>query len=156
MSLRKSIIAIGILGLAAGGPAAWAAASALGAALYCAEFIKCDNSTSCHMYGDMANLMYQAGPAFLENGTQIIPFSTARATSISRGEVQAYYTTPIGNWPSSAVFFSDGNVKLYPRLGNDTKWSLNLGGKDTADCSGETTFDCPFTQEPTNTTSLRL
>lgn len=143
MNLRKTVIGLGAIGLICANPAFAASA------LFCAAYVYCNNATHCNMGGDMSELMYSEG-SNAQNGTKIIPFSSANSNSVSKGQSScAYYLN--GNWPSFATFFTLGNVELYPQYqGVENNW--NIDG-DEAQCAGfngnpSNATLCPFIAPP--------
>lgn len=141
LSIKKTLFAVGALALIVNAPTVLGAAAVSMTMLYAASYVTCSNTTHCNMNGDMASKMYNVGSS-LHNDTRILPFLSASANSIRLGQVGVQYMTD-GNWPSGAEFLSNGDVKLYPVISNDTKWQ---GIGDNAMCEGSA-GDCPFTDE---------
>ena len=138
--MNKKMIAIGILGLMFGTPAALAA-SAFILTMYCAQTVVCQNGTieSCKMYGgNVSDLMYLNGGT-IQNNTRVLPFEMAMATNPYLGEASCSYGTQ-GNWPSNLLFFSIAGARMFPT--NATTW---LG----ASCLSSVAEDCPFSDTPT-------
>jgi hypothetical protein len=136
MKLKTLLVAsLAVAGCVASGNLA---AAALGV-IYCANWIHCDNSTSCHMTGGMADKMYQV-EAQLYNGTRALPLTNSNMQSVKKGQAACFYTTD-GNWPSSVVFFSDAKRFLAAANGTGTKWEME---GDNAFCMGPKPA-CPFT-----------
>lgn len=138
MILKKTVVAIGVLGLLYGGEVL--AAGAMLSTLYCAQWIHCDNSTSCHMTGDMSSRTYLDVPAKLQNNTRALPFISASATNIKKGEFECNYATQ-GNWPSYGTFFSTAKTRLQPLVSNVTNWFVN---NDNQGQCGGSAKDCPL------------
>lgn len=153
MILKKSIIAVGLMGLMFGGEVAIAASICI-TAIYCAKFIFCRDPSNCEMPGEMGKLMSAQVKNVYKNNTFLF-------------WEEAFYKGGGGNpsgcnyggrdFPESSVaFFSNPRVNLYP-IYNNSRW---MASGMEANCAADfrnanNATECPFTTEAPSSLRLR-
>jgi hypothetical protein len=155
MTFKKTLMAIGVIGLIVSAPSAIAAAALSMSIVYCAGVVWCENKSprSCRMEGgNMTNLMYLETADFgnFPEPTLSIPYSNA-GIDLSSGDVGCTYRIkPVNKTNIYAAFFSKFDApRVEPVFTNDSKWKN--ASNNWVDCDSDIAERCPMHILPTLT-----